>query len=76
VTVVRYGPLRSDSARTLAAAVPGAKLQLDQSFGSGLQLIVGSNFHGVQRVAVATTAPTRPRGTGLQIRTGNQDVCS
>jgi LCP family protein required for cell wall assembly len=76
VTVVRYGPLRADSARTVAAAVPGAKLQLDQSFGSGLQLIVGSNFHGVQRVVVATTAPTHSGGTGLQIRTGNQDICS
>jgi len=75
-TVVRYGPQRVDSARTLAAAVPGSKLQLDQSFGSGLQLIVGSDFHGVQRVVVATTSPTRSRGTGLQIRTGNQDVCS
>jgi LCP family protein required for cell wall assembly len=75
-TVVRYGPMRADSARTLAAAVPGAKLQLDSSFGSGLQLLVGSSFHGVQRVVVASPTSSSGTGTGLHIRTANQDVCS
>jgi hypothetical protein len=75
-TVVRYGPARADSARTLAAAVPGSKLQLDPSYGSRLLLVVGSNFHGVQRVVVAKQAVGAQTGTGLQIRTASQDVCS
>ena len=75
-TVVRYGPARADSARTVAAAVPGSKLQLDPSYGSRLLLVVGAGFHGVQRVVVAKANIGAPTGTGLQIRTASQDVCS
>jgi LCP family protein required for cell wall assembly len=75
-TVIRYGPARADSARTAAAAIPGAKLQLDPSYGSRLLVIVGANFHGVQRVVVATPSAGSSGGTGLQIRTASQDVCS
>ena len=74
VTVVRYGPTRSDSARTLAAAVPGAVLQLDNSLGSSLQLLVGTNYHGVRRVVVAS--PSAGAHANLQIRTASQDICS
>jgi LCP family protein required for cell wall assembly len=73
-TVVRYGPARADSARTVAAAIPGAKLQPDSALGSGLQVLVGSNFHGVQRVVVAS--PSAHPSNGLQIRTAAQDVCT
>ena len=75
-TVVRYGPARADSARTVAAAVPGSKLQLDPSYGGRLLLVVGADFHGVQRVVVAKRAVGAPTGTGLQIRTASQDICS
>ena len=74
-TVVRYGPSRADSARTVAAAVPGSKLGLDPSLGSTVQLVVGANFHGVQRVVV-TSPSSGSGGTGLQIRTASQDICS
>jgi hypothetical protein len=75
VTVVRYGPARVDSARTVAAAVPGATLQLDPSLGGSIQVVVGANFHGVRRVVVSS--PTSGTGgTGLQIRTASQDICS
>jgi len=75
VTVVRYGPARADSARTVAAAVPGATLQLDPSLSSSIQLVVGANFHGVRRVVV-TSSTSGTGGTGLQIRTASQDICS
>jgi LCP family protein required for cell wall assembly len=75
VTVVRYGPARTDSARTVIAAIPAAKGQLDPSLGSKIQVIVGSNFRGVQRVVVATPT-TGSTGTGIQIRTASQDLCS
>jgi hypothetical protein len=71
-TVVRYGPARADSAKTVAAAVPGAKLKLDQSFGSGLQLILGDDYHGARHVRVAGGQT----GTAQQPRTADQDICS
>jgi LCP family protein required for cell wall assembly len=63
----------ADSAHTLAAAIPGAKLQLDQSFGDGLQLQVGSDFHGTQQVKVVAAGQT---GTLDNPRTAAQDICS
>jgi LCP family protein required for cell wall assembly len=76
VTVVTYGSSRADSARTVAAAIPGAKLQLDESLGSRIHVLVGSNFHGVQRVVVASPSASSSTGSGLNVRTGAQDVCS
>jgi LCP family protein required for cell wall assembly len=73
VTVVRYGPSREQSAQTVAAAVPGSKLVLDSSLGSGLELIVGSNFHGVQKVRVVATGAS---GTLANPRTASQNICS
>jgi LCP family protein required for cell wall assembly len=73
ITVVRYGPDRADSARTVAAAVPGARLQLVSTLGSSLQLVVGANYHGVQRVVVAS--PGASSGS-LHIRTASQNICS
>ena len=74
-TVVRYGPARADSARTVVAAIPGAKAVLDPSLGAAIRVLVGANFHGVQRVVVST--PSSGSGsTGLQIRTASQDICS
>ena len=70
--VVRYGPQRADSAKTVAAAIPGSKLQLDPSFGANLQVVVGSDYHGVQRVVVASPSTEH----GIKVRTAAQDVCS
>jgi LCP family protein required for cell wall assembly len=72
-TVVRYGPGRADSARTLAASVPGATLKLDPSFGNGLQLLVGSNYSGVRKVRVVAGGQT---GSLNAPRTAAQDICS
>jgi LCP family protein required for cell wall assembly len=72
--VIRYGPDRADSARTVAAALPGAKLRLDSSYSGPVQVLVGSSFHGVQRVKVV--ASPSPSGTGISVRTAAQDVCS
>lgn len=75
-TMIRYGPSHADSARTVAAAIPGAKLQLDPSYAGSVQVLVGSSFQGVQRVVVAAPTPGHTGGTGLQVRTASQDVCS
>lgn len=45
-TVVRYGPGEQDSAATLAAMFPGAKIQSDKTVKSGVEVILGSDFAG------------------------------
>lgn len=45
-TVVRYGPGEQDSAATLAAMFPGAKIQSDKTVKSGVEVILGSDFSG------------------------------
>jgi len=72
-TIIRYGPERADSARTVAAAIPGATLKLDSSFGSGLQVQLGADYHGTQPVHVVATGQT---GSLAQPRTAAQDICS
>ena len=57
-TIVRHGPAKADSARTVAAAIPGSATQLDQTLGSVLEVVVGKNYAGVRPVVVASRAPT------------------
>jgi LCP family protein required for cell wall assembly len=53
-SVVLHGSGRADSARTVAAAVPGAEVRQDDGVGeNGLVLVVGSDFSGVRGVTVA-----------------------
>lgn len=81
-TLVRYGSTRADSARTVAAAVPGATLVEDPSLGGVVQLVVGQNF--TQVVPVHVTAPTTPTTPAtsptptpsFESVTAEQDVCS
>jgi LCP family protein required for cell wall assembly len=55
-TVVRYGPSRGQSAATLVAAIPGATKALDTSLGSGIELLVGSNFTGAHSVSISSNS--------------------
>jgi LCP family protein required for cell wall assembly len=61
-TIVRHGPTRADSAKTLAAAIPGARVELDPKLGSTLVVVVGSDYHGVKpvKVTAASSTPTLP----------------
>jgi LCP family protein required for cell wall assembly len=72
-TVVRYGPNRADSARTVAAAVPGATLQADSSIGNTIQLLVGPNYQGARKVTVSSARPASPGG---QPRTAADNPCA
>jgi hypothetical protein len=51
-TVVRYGPNVLDHARTAAAAVPGAVLQLSDAIGDTVQLVIGPGYSTVVPVTV------------------------
>jgi LCP family protein required for cell wall assembly len=70
-TVVRYGPSRADSAKTVAASVPGAKLVQDPSLGAGVELVLGHDYKGTAPVKVAADTQN-----GNPPRTAAQDVCS
>jgi LCP family protein required for cell wall assembly len=80
-TVVLHGPDREDSARTLAAALPGATVELDRSLGRTLEVVVGSDYDGAVPVTVGRAAPSgpaRPTGepTGEPVLTAADDVCA
>ncbi|MFF3574765.1 LCP family protein [Nocardia jiangxiensis] len=48
-TLVRYSSGHRDEAATVAAALPGAKLQVTSDLGSIVQVALGKNFTGVVR---------------------------
>lgn len=70
-TVVLYGPSRSDSAKTLGAAVTGSLLKQDSSLGDRIELLVGSSYEGVKPVHISTGTSNRPTVT-----TGASNPCS
>ncbi|MFI7031088.1 LCP family protein [Microbispora rosea] len=78
-TVIRYPPGREDSARTVAAAIPGAELR-EQPDVTGIEVVVGQKNHDVKKVTVAAPAgsaasasPT-PQATP-SARTATQNIC-
>lgn len=60
-TVIRYSAGREAQARTLAAAVPSAKVQLDPSMAGALALVIGPEFNGS---VVAPKEGTTPQSLG------------
>ncbi len=74
-TTVRHGPEKADSARTLVAAVPGARTEPVQGLGTVLDLVVGADYAGANPVPVT---PVPPAGTPAQApaaRTAAEDPC-
>jgi LCP family protein required for cell wall assembly len=75
-TVIQYGGGRADSAKTLAAAIPGAKVKRLPSLGDRIQVIVGSSWDGARKVKVAGPAgDTGTAAQALQARTATQNLC-
>ncbi|MFL6139008.1 MAG: LCP family protein [Frankiaceae bacterium] len=66
-TVIRYGTGQVAAAQTVKAALPDATLQPDPSGGSGIVVVLGSSYAGVQAVSVAPTSgsskPSVPTST-------------
>ena len=76
-TTVLYGPSKADSARTLAASIPGAVLQEDPSLTRTLEVVVGSSYSGAKAVTVSgTTTPSSTTSPAPKLRTAGDDVCS
>ena len=62
---VHYAPGSVDSARTAAAAIPGAILKEDSTVSNGVVLILGANYTTVQPVTTSSSVaiPTNPTPT-------------
>jgi LCP family protein required for cell wall assembly len=76
-TVIRYGPGREDSARTVAAALPGAEVREVASIGDRIEVIVGHRHPAVKKVTVADPTPTAtptPSATPIT-RTATENIC-
>ncbi|MCW2671063.1 MAG: cell envelope-related transcriptional attenuator [Frankiales bacterium] len=76
-TVIYYGPTKSDSAKTLQAALPGSVLQADSSLGRTLDLVIGTDYNGAQKVTVTPQATSAPStSTAAPVRTAANNPCT
>ncbi|MBG0828019.1 LCP family protein [Planomonospora sp. ID67723] len=74
-TIIRHGPGREDSARTLAAALPGADVRLAEDLGDRIEVITGQKYPGVKKVTVEEASPTPSPSTTPTARTATQNIC-
>ncbi|MCD2466504.1 LCP family protein [Streptomyces sp. NPDC055893] len=70
-TLVEYDPRWDRSAKSLAAALPGAELRAVQGRGGTLRVTVGADYKGVTAVRSEDTA----RGGPFEAVTGDRVVC-
>jgi LCP family protein required for cell wall assembly len=81
-TTVYHGPDRADSARTVAAAIPGSRTELDPALSGTLEVVVGSSYDGVKAVTVTpTTQQPTATDTGAApaapaVKTAAEDPCA
>lgn len=74
-TVVRYPPGREDSARTVAAAFPGAELR-ELPDVSGIEVVLGQRNNTVKKVTVtATRTPSPSASPTTSTRTATENIC-
>jgi hypothetical protein len=75
-TVIRYGPSKADSARTVQAAIPGSVLEADADLGNVIEVTVGTSYTGAKLVKV-TTPTAKPTATPTpKVVTALDDPCS
>jgi len=76
-TVIRYGPERRDSARTVAAAIPGAELLETASLGDRLEVVIGHRYSGVRKVTVEPSSPATPTPATSTpaTKTATENIC-
>jgi len=54
-TTINYGPAKADSARTLAAALPGSVLTPNPTLSRTLEVVVGSSYTNTHPVTISST---------------------
>ena len=76
-TTITYGPDKADSARTLAAALPGSVVQEDPSLDRTLEVVVGSGYTGAKAVTVTgTPAPSSSASPKPKVVTAQDTACA
>jgi LCP family protein required for cell wall assembly len=76
-TVIYHGPDKADSARTVAAAIPGSTTTLDESLEGTLQVVLGASYDGAQPVTVTPASPAPPEPSGeTDIVSAAEDPCA
>jgi hypothetical protein len=76
-TVVRYGPSKADSARTVVAAIPGATLQAAPELLNVIEVVVGSDYKGAKLVKVTAAPSGQPAATpSPKVVTALDDPCA
>ena len=80
-TVVQHGPGKADSARTVAAVIPGATTELSSSLGDTLEVVVGSGYSGAKAVpGTSAPAPAAPPAAAPsaapEVQTAADDPCA
>ncbi|HEX4698867.1 MAG TPA: LCP family protein [Actinomycetes bacterium] len=70
-TTVRYDARYSESIKTVAAALPGARLVPVTGLGRTMQVVVGSSYAGARTVTVSA-----PSSGATTVRTAGDQVCS
>ena len=67
----------SDSARTLAAAIPGSVVRLDPALTATLEVVVGADYTGTKAVTVTAAPPKTPTASpSPAVRTAAEDPCA
>jgi LCP family protein required for cell wall assembly len=75
-TVIRYGPTKTDSARTVAAAIPGATLEAAPELGNVIEVVVGSSYNGAKPVTVTAPAGRPTASPSPKVVTALDDPCA
>ena len=79
-TILRYDPRYSDSIKTLAAAVPGARPVAVPGLGHTLQVVTGSQYSGTRAVQLSAVAAAGAAGVSAADtpngRGADADPCS
>jgi LCP family protein required for cell wall assembly len=75
-TVVRYGSSKADSARTVAAAIPGSTLQPAPELGNVIEVVVGSSYSGAKLVKVTTPSAQPAASASPKVVTALDDPCA
>lgn len=63
-TVVQYGPGRRDSARTVGAALPGARLRKVPALRDNIRVLAGASYDGAREVRVGADSGGGPGSGG------------
>ncbi|WP_157250524.1 LCP family protein [Nonomuraea typhae] len=73
-TIIRYGPGRADSARTVAGAIPGAELR--EVNIDGIEVIIGADQPKIKKLKSAGGPTPAPSSTATPTtKTASQNIC-